>query len=189
MKRISEIIERRTTPGILIFDLKNRLHYCNKEALQMIPGLRNASRKGKGWTIPVPLEISRLCRELKRRGEGDAQDPGADSHSTVLQSDGRPPYSMRAFFLGRDEKQKPTHIMVLIEKIAEKHATDFEKVRTEFQLSARELEVLQLICEGLANKEISERLFISVYTVKDHIKRIMRKMEVASRSQIITSLK
>ena len=155
----------------------------------MIPDLRKPSRKGKEWTIQVPLEISRLCSQLKGRGEEGAKDPGAHFPHTVLQSDGRPPYSMRAFFLGRDEKQKPTHIMVLIEKIAERHDPDFEKVKREFLLSARELEVLQLICEGLANKEISERLFISVYTVKDHIKKIMRKMEVSSRSQIISSVK
>lgn len=189
MERISDILERRTSPGILIFDRKNRLYYCNREALEMIPDLRRPSKKGKEWTIQVPLEISRLCRQLKGRGKEGGRNPGADSPHTLLQRDGWPIFSMQAFFLGRDETQGPLHIMVLIEKIAETHGIDFEKVQRDHQLSARELDVLQLICEGLANKGISERLCISVYTVKDHIKRIMRKMGVSSRSQIIRAAK
>lgn len=45
--------------------------------------------------------------------------------------------------------------------------------------------MLKLICDGLTNKEISERLFISEYTVKDHIKNIMEKMGASSRGEII----
>ncbi len=78
--------------------------------------------------------------------------------------------------------------MVLLEKIIPKHEINIEIVQKEFKISKRELEVVRLICEGLANKEISEKLFISEYTVKDHIKNILRKMGVASRSQIISFL-
>jgi DNA-binding CsgD family transcriptional regulator len=183
---LSEIIERRSTPGILIVDLKNKLHYSNSEALEMIPDLQKASR---GKSQKIPAEISSLCDELKRGKQGGAGDPGTVFHCAIWKGETRPPYSMRAFFIGRNEDEKVTHIMVLIEKIAEKHDIDFQKVGKDFKLSARELEVLKLLCEGLANKEISARLFISEYTAKDHVKNIMRKIKVASRSQIVPTLR
>ena len=62
-------------------------------------------------------------------------------------------------------------------------------VKTKFQLTDRELEVLELLCEGFSNKEISKKLSISVYTVKDHIKHIMEKTLTTSRGELVAILK
>jgi DNA-binding NarL/FixJ family response regulator len=50
-------------------------------------------------------------------------------------------------------------------------------------LTAREREVLELIVAGATNKEISERLSISLYTTKSHVRNILGKLQVASRHQ------
>jgi DNA-binding NarL/FixJ family response regulator len=50
-------------------------------------------------------------------------------------------------------------------------------------LTAREREVLELIVAGASNKEISERLSISLYTTKSHVRNILGKLQVASRHQ------
>lgn len=50
-------------------------------------------------------------------------------------------------------------------------------------LSAREREVLRLIVDGLPNREIARRLYISPRTVKAHVFQILRKMGVSSRTQ------
>ena len=52
-------------------------------------------------------------------------------------------------------------------------------------LSPRELEVLQLIAEGLSNREISERLFLALDTVKGHNRRIYGKLGVKNRTQAV----
>jgi LuxR family transcriptional regulator, maltose regulon positive regulatory protein len=52
-------------------------------------------------------------------------------------------------------------------------------------LSKRELEVLQLIAQGLSNSEISERLFLARDTVKGHIKKIFGKLEVQRRTEAV----
>ncbi len=52
-------------------------------------------------------------------------------------------------------------------------------------LSARELEVLQLIAEGLSNNEIANRLYISLSTVKGHTSHIYGKLGVKNRSQAV----
>ena len=51
-------------------------------------------------------------------------------------------------------------------------------------LAKRELEVAGLVAEGLSNKQIGVRLFISEATVASHIRHIMDKFGVNSRSQI-----
>ncbi|MBD2495890.1 response regulator transcription factor [Nostoc sp. FACHB-280] len=50
-------------------------------------------------------------------------------------------------------------------------------------LSARELEVLKLMVEGLSNPEIAERLYLSPNTVKTHVRGIMNKLAVDDRVQ------
>ena len=52
-------------------------------------------------------------------------------------------------------------------------------------LSDRELEVLRLIAQGLSNREISERLFLAVITVKGHNRNIFRKLQVRRRTEAV----
>jgi DNA-binding NarL/FixJ family response regulator len=52
-------------------------------------------------------------------------------------------------------------------------------------LTSREMEVLLKLVEGLSNKEIADRLFISDKTVKIHVSNIFKKLDVKSRSQAI----
>lgn len=53
----------------------------------------------------------------------------------------------------------------------------------ESDLSDREQEVLALIVEGLSNQKIADRLYISIDTVKTHIRHIMDKLSVSDRTQ------
>ncbi|MCB0209988.1 MAG: response regulator transcription factor [Anaerolineae bacterium] len=51
------------------------------------------------------------------------------------------------------------------------------------QLTDREAEVLNLVSEGLSDKEISEALYISLYTVKSHVRNILSKLHVKNRRE------
>jgi ATP/maltotriose-dependent transcriptional regulator MalT len=52
-------------------------------------------------------------------------------------------------------------------------------------LTRRELEVLQLIAEGLSNREIGERLFLAVITVKGHNQKVFSKLQVQRRTEAV----
>ena len=53
-------------------------------------------------------------------------------------------------------------------------------------LSAREIQVLELIVRGLANKQIAYALSIAEHTVKNHVKNILSKLAVQDRTQAAT---
>jgi len=59
-----------------------------------------------------------------------------------------------------------------------------EKNIFEMLLSPRELEIAELIAEGLSNKEIGEKLFLSNGTVRNHISAILEKTGLEHRTQI-----
>ena len=57
--------------------------------------------------------------------------------------------------------------------------------RSATSLSKRESEVHELLCEGLSNKEIARALFISEVTVKVHVRRILAKLGLRSRTEVV----
>lgn len=64
-----------------------------------------------------------------------------------------------------------------------------ENELTKLGISKRELEVLQLMSEGLSNNEIAEKLFVSLNTVKTHSSKLFEKMDVKRRTQAIEKAK
>lgn len=84
---------------------------------------------------------------------------------------------------------KPKVEKVIVEKeVFIPVQADFEQDETacaEMSLSKREIEVLQLMAEGLSNQEIAARLFVSLNTIKTHTSRVFEKMEVKRRTQAV----
>ena len=60
--------------------------------------------------------------------------------------------------------------------------TEFKK---QYDLTDREIEVYVLAAQGLSNHEISEKLFVSVHTVKTHLQHIFSKLDISTRYQLI----
>ncbi|WP_432664981.1 LuxR C-terminal-related transcriptional regulator [Wukongibacter baidiensis] len=56
-----------------------------------------------------------------------------------------------------------------------------EKARRKYNLTKRESEVVDLVLEGLRNKEIADKLHVSPHTIKTHIENIFKKMEINNR--------
>ena len=53
-------------------------------------------------------------------------------------------------------------------------------------LTEREQQILRLVADGLSNREITDQLFLSRYTVESHVKRIYRKLAVSSRISAVS---
>jgi DNA-binding NarL/FixJ family response regulator len=78
--------------------------------------------------------------------------------------------------------EKQTFDRATFKSILEKTKSDSQADDELNALTERELEVLDLLAQGLANKEIADRLVITTNTVKRHLKAIFEKLDVHTRS-------
>ena len=186
-----EIIAKRAAPGILIFNLQNKLVYMNPEAHTILSSSRSSNGKQNGHYF-VPREVYQLCNRLKRnlKTVGNRRVNSPVATITVHHS---PPatYALRGMFF-QDHEQLGNHgikfFMVIIEKFSHIRGMDLAKAKELFHLSRRETEVAKLVLRGCSNKDMAEKLFVSEYTIKDHLKHIMKKMGVATRAKIMSKI-
>ena len=148
----------------------------------------------------------RLCRVLIFKAKGDTAAALTELKSALVLAE---PGGLLMIFVS---KGKP--VAELLEEILEAKKSDHghttagfsrsyvKKIVTAFKartppkidglmdpISERELEVLYLIAAGLSNKQIAERLFISLNTVKTHTKNINSKLDVNSRTRAVARAK
>jgi DNA-binding NarL/FixJ family response regulator len=78
-----------------------------------------------------------------------------------------------------------------LKELALKNASEFSRLQPDLSgLTAREIEILELLCIGLSNSKIANELSISIETVKTHIRHIMRKLAVKDRTEAaVTALR
>ncbi len=76
-------------------------------------------------------------------------------------------------------------VVVLMQPIGTESEILVDDLSSNYGLSRREHEVLQLLVEGATTATIAERLGISPHTVRDHLKHLYRKTETSSRSELL----
>jgi DNA-binding NarL/FixJ family response regulator len=64
-------------------------------------------------------------------------------------------------------------------------AEEAQPERSSVDISPREHEILQLVAQGLTNREIAEQLFLSRHTVECHIKHVYQKLAVSTRTRAV----
>lgn len=71
------------------------------------------------------------------------------------------------------------------------HWSRIEDLNTQLiePLTRRELELLELICLGLSNRDLATRLFLSINTIKTHLKNLYLKLEVRNRAEAIVRVR
>jgi DNA-binding CsgD family transcriptional regulator len=96
-----------------------------------------------------------------------------------------------AFFAGNSFLPVYFTYGTMMSSLSEESGRDisFEEFCKKYEVSPRETDIVREICNGLSNKEIADKLFISLQTVKDHTHRIYIKTNVRSRVQLINLVK
>ena len=78
----------------------------------------------------------------------------------------------------------PSMAVKLLDEFKQMTRSERQQVPTP-RLTDRELEVLKLVAQGLNNREIAKRLFISENTVKNHVRNILEKLQLHSRMEAV----
>jgi len=91
--------------------------------------------------------------------------------------------------VARDEALVPPRIAASLFRRLANLAADRSRLETDVHLTSREEEIVELIDEGLSNKEIAQRLSIAVSTVKNHVHSILDKLQVARRGEAVALLR
>lgn len=84
---------------------------------------------------------------------------------------------------------KPKVQIQVVEKEVDEEFVLNEDELIRLGLSRRELEVLQLMADGLSNQEIADKLFVSLNTIKTHSSKVFEKLDVKRRTQAIEKAK
>jgi DNA-binding CsgD family transcriptional regulator len=201
---LPQVVARRTIPGILIFTVSDELVYINTEAREILSSMAansNGPQHNNHGVVPfmipvmIPETVTNLCTHLKlmvssyklnTSNTEQKQTPSVLALSTT----GAVAYSFRSFFLSNNQNdgKEEGYILVLIERVSQAKKINMAKAAQHYKLSKREIEVVELLLLGYKNKEIAEKLYVCVYTVEDHLKKIMKKMQVSNRTGIIAKL-
>ena len=144
-----------------------------------------------GWPLPEPiaLEVAGRHREAASAWEALgcpyeaafalslADDPGdiADGHERLRAMEARP----AATAAGRRLRERGIRGIP--------RGPHQSTRQNPASLTARELDVLELVAEGLTNGEIAQRLFVSTRTVDHHVSAILRKLGVPTRARAIAA--
>jgi DNA-binding CsgD family transcriptional regulator len=189
MEITPEFLNKRSSPGLLLFDFQGKLLFFNQKSQELIVDLNVLSGRLLEKDSPWPKPIWELYVDLKELGEKEAKESETKELSLSKWSGDGFPHYLRGILIKPVQRINLfSYILMLVEPVRKKRYLPFEQLKVKFNLTKRELEVIQLLCEGLPNKEISERLFVSEHTVKDHLKNIMGKLGVSSRNKIMATL-
>jgi DNA-binding NarL/FixJ family response regulator len=83
---------------------------------------------------------------------------------------------------------QPYYSSRLVETVFKQHAEMMRKSKKSFkedQLTMREKEILKLLAEGCTNKQIADKLFLSVRTIETHRENIMKKLNIKNAAGLI----
>ncbi|MGW1061356.1 response regulator [Micromonospora rubida] len=163
---------RRTRPDVVLMDIR----------MPELDGLE-ATRRILTGTDDGPRVIMLTTFDLDHYVYA-ALSAGA---SGFLLKDVSPEHLVAAVRLVRsgDALLAPAITRRLVERFA-RRGTDTTAIHRDLSaLTARELEVLRLLAEGLSNAELAERLHLSEATVKSHVARILAKLGLRDRVQAV----
>jgi DNA-binding CsgD family transcriptional regulator len=105
------------------------------------------------------------------------------SSVTLLTSGSGEPFYIHAFQIRRRGARDRTYAVTV-----RSSGADVVAFRRRYRLSARESQIVELVCRGAANREIARALGITVTTTKKHLGRVFDKVGVDSRAQLMARL-
>jgi len=180
---IKSIVSELPYKGIVVLNESLEPVYHTENAVIILSNLTPTEKHPKELLGPLPNEIYLRCKDLltSTRMKGTAKP---HQHKFVLVSPGG-----RQKILVRMRLITPRgNPLVLLCLEPEENILCLSKQLKELGLTRREIDVVCQLSMGLKNTEIGEKLFISPYTVDNHLRSIYQKIGVRNRTSLVHRL-
>ncbi len=177
--------------GLLFLSEEFHIVFMNQEAQNLMDHLKGQSN-GTVPTEDIPLGILDLINDLIEM-QNRFLTSGECTTLQCRRLTGIVPEQvlLRGFVFPDGSGILSRHFLVILEKIVisnEKGATRGINFPKRYGLTERQKTIVRYVTTGLTNKQIADELGISVYTVKEHIKHVMRKTDTNTRTAAIARL-
>ena len=173
---INSICQDLPYKGILVLDEYLELVYINEEAKKTISYLAEEKELWENSVFSLPKELYTQCKQFMENSKLKGESATNREVKILNKSTGQTiSANLRMINYFKDYR------MCLICMNKNESGMLLSKQLDKLGITRREQEVIGLICEGLKNSEIGEKLFISEYTVENHLRSIYEKMDVKNR--------
>ncbi|MGH3822188.1 MAG: LuxR C-terminal-related transcriptional regulator [Pseudonocardiaceae bacterium] len=173
-------------PGTLILDAHDVIQAITPEGDQWLTLLRSYAIPAEAL-FPAPVPVLSVAARLRSLPEYSGAGPTATPAAARVRT--RTPaghwLTIHASPL-TGMAVAPGTVAVTIQRAAPTDVADL--VFHTHGLTARERQLARLLLDGLPNTEIARRLYISTYTVRDHVKAMLDKLGVHSKRELIASV-
>ena len=177
---IDSIATHIPNKGIIVMDESMEPIYQNKHAFRFFSYLNSPQQGQRISSHSIPKEVYLRCKELFRFARADeSSEPPRKQCKLSCQVD-KKKFSIHLRLITYRNK-KP---LLFLYFSPEEYELNLSKRIMRYGLSKRQAEVVFLLNQGLTNKEIGSKLFISKYTVENHLKSIFQKMGVKNRTEL-----
>jgi DNA-binding CsgD family transcriptional regulator len=180
--------DEHVSPGFLILSSSLKLLYRDHQSWKLC-GLINRIQQGKAANGVIPHAVLHVCAEVARLMSSAAQSTDLDSLQIKhLISDRRTEILVLAIGLPDAKDPARSEILVLLEEVSRPLEALLRSAKRRFQLTDREVGVIQHLLKGMTNKEIANEMHVTEQTVKEHIKNVMKKSKTLTRTAILLAV-
>jgi len=175
--------------GVILFTSTGQRLFMNTEAQAFIKQLQPLSTRENG-TCLIPEQIHTVVRDLIGRliQCGHAKDcESIQVERLCFANDQR--FLLRGFCIPDEPLAQNSRFLVIMEQLDQQTLKYPDaSMQQRYHLTEREQMVIIYLMLGFTNKEIANRIHLSEYTVKEHLKRIMHKTQTTTRTGLLARM-
>jgi DNA-binding CsgD family transcriptional regulator len=179
---------RYASTGVILFTSMGQLLFMNREAQACVRQLQPLALQKTGGCL-IPPDVHSVVRDLINRllECGHPKDCESIQVERLFFSSDQG-ILLRGFCIPDEPIATNSRVLVTIEKLHQRVACPDTNIQDRYHLTQREQMVIIYLMLGFTNKEIANRLNLSEYTVKEHLKRIMQKTKTTTRTGLLARM-
>jgi DNA-binding CsgD family transcriptional regulator len=175
--------------GIILFNSTGQLLFMNSEAQTFTRQLQPLSTRENGVCL-IPEKIHTVVRDLIARLMHCDHPKDCESirvERLCFANDQR--FLLRGFCIPDEPLARNSRFLVIMEQLNQQELQCPDThMQQRYHLTEREQMVIIYLMLGFTNKEIANRIHLSEYTVKEHLKRIMHKTQTTTRTGLLARM-